>query len=78
MHALANIGGESRPENDIVLNVNAEESLRRLVYGVASKSTKLTPSVSFSPLCLFFTTILEKILYVKMHLRANNITFSGI
>ncbi|XP_021890187.1 uncharacterized protein LOC110808875 [Carica papaya] len=47
MHALANIGGESRPENDIVLNVNAEESLRRLVYGVASKSTKLTPSELF-------------------------------
>ncbi|KAK1584700.1 hypothetical protein Q3G72_035400 [Acer saccharum] len=44
LHALANIAGEARPENTRILNSIAEESLRRLIYEVASRSTKLTPS----------------------------------
>lgn len=44
LHALGNIAGESRPENKIILNEVAEDSLRRLMYGAASKSSKLTPS----------------------------------
>ncbi|KAB1216575.1 26S proteasome non-ATPase regulatory subunit 5 [Morella rubra] len=44
LHALANIAGESRPEDKILLNGNAEESLRKLIYETASKSPKLTPS----------------------------------
>ncbi|XP_050247662.1 uncharacterized protein LOC126695088 isoform X3 [Quercus robur] len=44
LHALGNIAGESRPENKILLNGDAEESLRRLMYITASKSSKLTPS----------------------------------
>ncbi|KAJ0101683.1 hypothetical protein Patl1_04728 [Pistacia atlantica] len=48
LHALANIAGESRPEHNTILNSNAEESLRRLIYEVASRSSKLTPSGLFS------------------------------
>ncbi|KAJ0046865.1 hypothetical protein Pint_04628 [Pistacia integerrima] len=48
LHALANIAGESRPEHNMILNSNAEESLRRLIYEVASRSSKLTPSGLFS------------------------------
>ncbi|KAM4092825.1 hypothetical protein ACB094_06G070300 [Castanea mollissima] len=44
LHALGNIAGESRPENKILLHGDAEESLRRLMYITASKSSKLTPS----------------------------------
>ncbi|KAK4576873.1 hypothetical protein RGQ29_027423 [Quercus rubra] len=44
LHALGNIAGDSRPENKILLNGDAEESLRRLMYITASKSSKLTPS----------------------------------
>lgn len=46
MHALGNIFGESRSENDIVLNDNAEENLQDLIYQIASRSSKMTPSVS--------------------------------
>lgn len=46
LHALANIAGEPRAEHNIILNSNAEESLRRMIYEVASRSSKLTPSVS--------------------------------
>lgn len=46
MHALGNIFGETRSENDIVLNDNAEENLRDLIYQIASKSPKMMPSVS--------------------------------
>ncbi|KAG7037420.1 26S proteasome non-ATPase regulatory subunit 5 [Cucurbita argyrosperma subsp. argyrosperma] len=44
MHALGNIFGETRSENDIMLNDNAEENLRDLIYQTASRSPKMTPS----------------------------------
>ncbi|XP_050368538.1 uncharacterized protein LOC126786682 [Argentina anserina] len=47
LHALANISGETRTENSIILTNDAEESLRRLIYETASKSSKLTPSGLF-------------------------------
>ncbi|MED6108344.1 hypothetical protein PIB30_022933 [Stylosanthes scabra] len=46
LHALGNISGEARTEN-IILNTEAEENLRRMVYETASKSSKLTPSGLF-------------------------------
>ncbi|KAI4333641.1 hypothetical protein L6164_018421 [Bauhinia variegata] len=47
LHALANISGETRSENNLILNADAEESLRCLIYAVASRSSKLTPSGLF-------------------------------
>ncbi|XP_057459105.1 uncharacterized protein LOC130749748 [Lotus japonicus] len=47
LHALGNISGEPRTENNIILNAEAEENLRRLVYETASRSSKLTPSGLF-------------------------------
>ncbi|XWS52103.1 hypothetical protein CRYUN_Cryun11dG0038500 [Craigia yunnanensis] len=47
LHALGNVVGENRPEDSIILNGDAEESLRRLIYEVASESSKLTPSGLF-------------------------------
>ncbi|KAF8409206.1 hypothetical protein HHK36_005280 [Tetracentron sinense] len=47
LHALGNISGENRPDNSIMLNGDAEESLRRLIYETAAKSSKLTPSGLF-------------------------------
>lgn len=47
LHALGNIAGETRPGNYVLLNENAEESLRRLIYETASRSPKLTPSGLF-------------------------------
>ncbi|GLU18126.1 hypothetical protein SLE2022_344430 [Rubroshorea leprosula] len=47
LHALGNIVGESRPENSKILNADAEENLRRLIYEVGSDSSKLTPSGLF-------------------------------
>ncbi|TKY66471.1 26S proteasome non-ATPase regulatory subunit 5 [Spatholobus suberectus] len=47
LHALGNISGETRSENNIVLNAEAEENLRRLIYETASRSSKLTPSGLF-------------------------------
>ncbi|XP_022981236.1 uncharacterized protein LOC111480433 [Cucurbita maxima] len=44
MHALGNIFGETRSENDIMLNDNAEENLGDLIYQTASRSPKITPS----------------------------------
>ncbi|XP_073220000.1 uncharacterized protein [Cicer arietinum] len=44
LHALGNISGETRSENDIILDAEAEENLLRLLYEAASKSSKLTPS----------------------------------
>lgn len=44
LHALANIVGETRAENDVLLDSVAEESLRRLIYETASKTSKLTTS----------------------------------
>ncbi|BBH01749.1 ARM repeat superfamily protein [Prunus dulcis] len=44
LHALGNIFGETRSENSMILTSDAEESLRRLIYETASKSSKLTPS----------------------------------
>lgn len=44
LHALGNIAGEPRPGDDMILDNNAEESLHRLIYGTASKTSKLTPS----------------------------------
>ncbi|XP_007021566.2 PREDICTED: 26S proteasome non-ATPase regulatory subunit 5 [Theobroma cacao] len=47
LHALANVTGENRPEDSVILSGDAEESLRRLIYEVASESSKLTPSGLF-------------------------------
>ncbi|KAM1583086.1 hypothetical protein ACFX10_030735 [Malus domestica] len=47
LHALGNISGETRPANSMILTSDAEESLRRLIYETASKSSKLTPSGLF-------------------------------
>ncbi|XVF04272.1 hypothetical protein REPUB_Repub05bG0068400 [Reevesia pubescens] len=47
MHALGNVAGENRPEDSVILNGDAEECLRRLIYEVASESSKLTPSGLF-------------------------------
>ncbi|GAV89801.1 Proteasom_PSMB domain-containing protein [Cephalotus follicularis] len=47
LHTLGNISGETRTANNIILNAEAEESLRLLIYGIASKSSKLTPSGLF-------------------------------
>lgn len=46
LHSLANIVGETRKENSMVLESNAEETLRRLVYEKAANTSKLTPSVN--------------------------------
>ncbi|KAB2605587.1 hypothetical protein D8674_005304 [Pyrus ussuriensis x Pyrus communis] len=47
LHALGNISGEIRSANSMILTSDAEESLRRLIYETASKSSKLTPSDLF-------------------------------
>ncbi|XVE80087.1 hypothetical protein DITRI_Ditri14bG0111400 [Diplodiscus trichospermus] len=47
LHALGNVAGENRPEDSVILNGDAEESLRLLIYEVASESSKLTPSGIF-------------------------------
>ncbi|KAI8552512.1 hypothetical protein RHMOL_Rhmol06G0272700 [Rhododendron molle] len=44
LHALGNIAGEPRSESNRILNVNAEECLRFLIYETASKSSKFAPS----------------------------------
>lgn len=43
LHSLGNIVGETRPENKL-LNADAEECLRRLIYETASNTPKLIPS----------------------------------
>ncbi|KAG8657943.1 uncharacterized protein LOC110611453 [Manihot esculenta] len=47
LHSLGNISGETRTESNILLNADAEENLRRLIYETASKTSKLTPSGLF-------------------------------
>ncbi|KAF5180177.1 Arm repeat superfamily protein [Thalictrum thalictroides] len=47
LHALGNIVGEIRSDDKKLLNVNAEESLRSLIYEIAARSSKLTPSALF-------------------------------
>ncbi|KAI7729630.1 hypothetical protein M8C21_002665 [Ambrosia artemisiifolia] len=44
LHSLGNIVGETRTENNKLLNSDAEETLRRLIYETASNSPKLIPS----------------------------------
>lgn len=44
LHALGNIAGENRIQKDILLKREAEESLQRLIYETASRTSKLTPS----------------------------------
>lgn len=44
LHALGNICGETRYEDSILLNNAAEESLQRLIYEAATRTSKLTPS----------------------------------
>lgn len=44
LHSLGNIVGETRPENNKLLNNDAEENLRRLIYETASNTPKLIPS----------------------------------
>lgn len=46
LHSLGNIAGETRMENTVFLTSAAEETLRSLIYDKASKTSKLTPSVS--------------------------------
>ncbi|KAF5195750.1 hypothetical protein FRX31_014663, partial [Thalictrum thalictroides] len=45
-HPLGNIVGEIQSEDKKLLNVNAE-SLRSLIYEIAARSSKLTPSALF-------------------------------
>ncbi|XP_021773722.1 uncharacterized protein LOC110737695 isoform X2 [Chenopodium quinoa] len=47
LHAFGDIVGASRSENRILLKGEAEEILRRLIYEIASKTSKLTPSGLF-------------------------------
>ncbi|OMO53490.1 Armadillo-like helical [Corchorus olitorius] len=47
LHALANVAGENRPDDSVILNSDAEENLRRLIYEAASESSKFTPSGLF-------------------------------
>lgn len=47
LHALANISGENRLEDGVILNDDTEECLRQLVYATAANSSKLTPSGLF-------------------------------
>ncbi|KAJ4829282.1 hypothetical protein Tsubulata_000970 [Turnera subulata] len=47
LHSLGNISGENRSEGNIILNGDAEEHLRVLIYQTASQSSKLTPSGLF-------------------------------
>ncbi|EPS65697.1 hypothetical protein M569_09080, partial [Genlisea aurea] len=44
LHSLANVAGEKRADNARVLNRQAEENFRRLIYDKASTTAKLTPS----------------------------------
>ncbi|KAD5318084.1 hypothetical protein R6Q59_033410 [Mikania micrantha] len=44
LHSLGNIVGEARPENNKLLNSDAEETLGRLIYETASNTPKLIPS----------------------------------
>ncbi|CAI0439918.1 unnamed protein product, partial [Linum tenue] len=44
LHSFANISGETRPENNRILSAVAEDNLKRLMYEIASRSSKLTPS----------------------------------
>ncbi|XP_021719279.1 uncharacterized protein LOC110686963 [Chenopodium quinoa] len=47
LHAFGDIVGASRSEDRILLKGEAEEILRRLIYEIASKTSKLTPSGLF-------------------------------
>ncbi|XP_068662552.1 uncharacterized protein [Aristolochia californica] len=47
LHALADISGEKRSESQKLLNSDAEECLRHLIYTAAGNSSKLTPSGLF-------------------------------
>ncbi|KAK6946684.1 26S proteasome non-ATPase regulatory subunit 5 [Dillenia turbinata] len=47
LHALGHISGESRDENNVMLDKDAEETLRSLVYAAAAKTSKLAPSGLF-------------------------------
>ncbi|CAH9135571.1 unnamed protein product [Cuscuta epithymum] len=44
LHALGNIVGESRSGNDVLLDSDAEQSLRCLIYEASSRTPKLTAS----------------------------------
>ena len=63
LHALGNISGETRSENKIMLNNEAEEILQHLIYESASKSPKLTPSVN----SFFFFLLLLLLIFVSLH-----------
>lgn len=45
LHALGNLVGENRQDDRKLLDENAEESLRSIIYEIAARSSKLTPSV---------------------------------
>jgi 26S proteasome non-ATPase regulatory subunit 5 len=46
LHAFGSICGADRQEDQMKLDGQAEEYLKRLVYTTAANSSKLTPSVS--------------------------------
>lgn len=46
LHALGNICGVERSADSVLLNDNAEEYLKRMIYATAAETPKLTPSVS--------------------------------
>ncbi|XP_077226745.1 ARM repeat superfamily protein [Tasmannia lanceolata] len=47
LHALANISGENRSKDSLLLTGHAEECLRSLIYATAANCSKLTPSGLF-------------------------------
>ncbi|KAJ0986105.1 hypothetical protein J5N97_004461 [Dioscorea zingiberensis] len=47
LHALGSICGVDRSADSMLLNDNAEECLKRMIYAIAAETTKLTPSGLF-------------------------------
>ncbi|KAH7651700.1 26S proteasome non-ATPase regulatory subunit 5 protein [Dioscorea alata] len=47
LHALGNICGVERSADSVLLNDNAEEYLKRMIYATAAETPKLTPSGLF-------------------------------
>jgi 26S proteasome non-ATPase regulatory subunit 5 len=59
LHAFGTICGVDRQEDQMKLDDQAEEYLKRLVYTVASNSPKLTPSVRATKFLYFFLSYLR-------------------
>jgi hypothetical protein len=56
LHAFGSICGVDRQEDQMKLDDQAEERLKRLVYVVASNSPKLTPSVRATTISLVLSS----------------------